>query len=200
MDNLIKNSLIFVFAIVVFSCQRPDESANIPLYQLAPDDKGIMVEVFDSTNTDESRYNHNNKVYIPGTRFVYHYSYEDSTGKPFFFRFLEEDWEFVPADQQDSTTVTSLIIRVRSGLSPFIQWYPDYNQTILTYTCPPKATYEIVGKEAIDTPLGSMQCYKIQARGKSPLGESSLVSWYNEEIGFVTMDYINPDGSKCALT
>jgi hypothetical protein len=59
-----------------------------------------------------------------------------------------------------------------------------------------KYTYEIVDTNSIiHTPLGELNCYKIDSYAESELGKTCLTSYFNETYGFVRLDYINIDGS-----
>ena len=60
-------------------------------------------------------------------------------------------------------------------------------------------TYKIVGKEAIKTSLGSLECYKIESTAKSDIGESKLVSFYNDKYGFVRLEYTLMTGTKIEI-
>lgn len=59
--------------------------------------------------------------------------------------------------------------------------------------------YEITGKELLKTKLGDLECFVINSKAESRIGETNLVSYFNEEFGFIKMDYTNIDGSKTIL-
>lgn len=49
--------------------------------------------------------------------------------------------------------------------------------------------YQVVGQQALPTPLGILRCWVVRAQAKSPVGTSSLVLWYHPAYGFVQLDY-----------
>ncbi len=57
------------------------------------------------------------------------------------------------------------------------------------------ATYRIRDIQTIKTNIGFLKCYIIDATGRSSLGETRLVAYFNEEYGFVKLNYTNIDGS-----
>jgi hypothetical protein len=59
--------------------------------------------------------------------------------------------------------------------------------------------YEIIGEEQINTALGIQDCYVIKSTGKGNLGETELISYFNEENGFVRLEYENVNKSKLIL-
>lgn len=59
--------------------------------------------------------------------------------------------------------------------------------------------YEIVDKKNISTKLGNLDCYVINAKAKSRIGETELISYFNPEFGFVKLEYKNIDGTKTIL-
>lgn len=59
--------------------------------------------------------------------------------------------------------------------------------------------YEITGKEVMDTKLGSLLCYQISSHAESSLGRTELIAYFNEENGFIRLDYKNIDGSKVSM-
>ena len=60
-------------------------------------------------------------------------------------------------------------------------------------------TYKTIAKENIDTEIGSLDCLLIEGTATSDLGKTSLISYYNEDYGFVKLEYTNIDGSKTFL-
>jgi len=111
-------------------------------YDLALED-GIYVEKFAQDVTDENRYNGNNKIYELCKKFIYDYYYEDTDGNQFLIErekgniTLDDDefqkWFFVPKDNQSKRTIVQLQTKVRSGLDPFIDNDPTYNQSIFKF-------------------------------------------------------------------
>jgi hypothetical protein len=59
--------------------------------------------------------------------------------------------------------------------------------------------YEIVGKEKLKTKMGEMECWVVQGTATSPIGSTGLTAYYNEQNGFVKLDYINIDKSKLTI-
>lgn len=122
--------LLLLFSFIV-SCKQQNELKN---YELIPDDLNILVEKFDSTNVDVNRFNHNNKVYKPGTIFTYKYEHQDTNGDIKYFKVNQDfkSWTFVNSSSADSETIKSVAIEVMNG-NPMSEYLPDYNQTVLAY-------------------------------------------------------------------
>ena len=59
--------------------------------------------------------------------------------------------------------------------------------------------YEIIEKKNILTKLGNLECYVINAKAKSRIGETELISYFNPNFGFVKLEYKNIDGTKTIL-
>lgn len=57
-------------------------------------------------------------------------------------------------------------------------------------------SYKITKSEYIRTNIGTLFCYLIAGTCISPLGETKLIALYNEQFGFVKMDFFNIDGSR----
>jgi len=52
--------------------------------------------------------------------------------------------------------------------------------------------YEVVDNEKIETEFGQIEnCWKIKSKSTFKLGESTFDYWFNEELGFVKMNYKN---------
>ncbi|NML65658.1 hypothetical protein HHL22_10620 [Hymenobacter sp. RP-2-7] len=108
-----------------------------PQYTL--DDMAITVEKFDSLNKDQNRYNQDNRIYTVGKRFTFSYDYRDPTGCR--LQLAKADtvskngvaWQLVPATQGTDKAVSQLTLSVVPGLMPFLQIFPDYNQTVIQY-------------------------------------------------------------------
>lgn len=110
------------------------QSTSDNTYKLVEDEDGIFVEIFDSTNVDENRYNHNNSVYKVGNRFTYRFEHITPTNEVKYFNVAKDfkNWEFVDAANVDSNTVESIVIVVANG-NPMAAYIPDYSQTALVY-------------------------------------------------------------------
>ena len=59
--------------------------------------------------------------------------------------------------------------------------------------------YEIIGKEKLKTKIGEMDCWIVLSTATSSIGSTGLIGYYNEENGFVKLDYINIDKSKLTI-
>ena len=59
--------------------------------------------------------------------------------------------------------------------------------------------YEIIGKEKLKTKIGEMDCWIIQSTASSEIGVTGLIGYFNEENGFVKLDYKNIDKSKLTI-
>tara|TARA_R110002012_G_scaffold321751_1_gene551193 strand:+ start:1126 stop:1986 length:861 start_codon:yes stop_codon:yes gene_type:complete len=272
----ILNTLVIFFLAILTSCQsKPEKTVKSEKtqkeYELIADDDGILVEKFDSTNVDENRYNHNNKIYKVGNSFKYKFQHTTPKGEIKFYRIKEDrnSWEFVDFENADSTTIKSVVIEVANG-NPMVDHVPDYNQTALIYKSgsekgysmsgaieneenvwihPPrykyfrilelnpfpyikapyqigtkwtwnltigdhwaderwklwegqienKYVYEITDKQTLNTDLGEIECFVIQSKAESRIGETKLTAYFNSNYGFVKLDYVNIDGSKTNL-
>jgi len=60
-------------------------------------------------------------------------------------------------------------------------------------------SYEITGKETIETELGKMECFIIKSTASSEIGKTKLTAYFNEDYGFIRLNYTNIDGSKTNL-
>lgn len=49
--------------------------------------------------------------------------------------------------------------------------------------------YKITGKETVDTDMGEFNCWMIEATGYSSKGNTKLVAYFNETVGFVKLIY-----------
>jgi hypothetical protein len=59
--------------------------------------------------------------------------------------------------------------------------------------------YKVIRKELLNTDLGKLECYVVEANGISILGKSKLISYFNEKYGFVKLVYHNIDKSCLTL-
>lgn len=59
--------------------------------------------------------------------------------------------------------------------------------------------YSIVGKEALHTKLGKLDCWIVEGTAESAIGSTSLTGYFNESFGFVKLDYVNIDKSKVII-
>lgn len=266
-----------ISSITILSCQsQVKEKEEV----FETDNDGITAEKIDTTSKDENRYNHNNKIYKVGRTFTFNYFYEDKQGNKFLMTRAglskkgEHGWEFENIEKKDSQSVYQVTLKVKSGLSPFIQNFPDYNQTVILYDYkmlnnqylgnemtgvienkknvwmhPPRVyffkileinpfpyikapyvvgnkwnwklnigdywsdkrwlkwqgenqniyQYQITEKTEIITKLGKIVCFVVESEAKSNLGITKLKSYFNENLGFVKLDYTNIDGTKTIM-
>jgi hypothetical protein len=59
--------------------------------------------------------------------------------------------------------------------------------------------YKIIGKEKLKTKIGEMDCWIVESTATSSIGSTGLIGYYNEENGFVKLDYINIDKSRLTM-
>lgn len=59
--------------------------------------------------------------------------------------------------------------------------------------------YKIVGRQNLTLPIGELECWVVQATASSSVGSTALTAYYNEDFGFVKLDYTNIDHSKVML-
>ncbi|NVO10314.1 MAG: hypothetical protein HXX16_10165 [Bacteroidales bacterium] len=57
-------------------------------------------------------------------------------------------------------------------------------------------SYKVTGKTTFKFKGESIGCYVVEANCKSPFGNSRLITFFNDNYGFVKMDYLNMDGSR----
>ena len=133
------NKFFPLLLILAFACSQPQKQAKHPPYELVKED-GIYAEVFDSTYTDPNRYTANNEIYTEGRAFVYHFTHQNAIGEKQSFKDKTDiddwakAWQFCEPDDPDA--VKRVIISSKSGLSPFVESIPDYNQTVVKYEYP----------------------------------------------------------------
>ncbi|MEM6800231.1 MAG: hypothetical protein AAF696_02445 [Bacteroidota bacterium] len=133
------NKYCLLLCLFAFACSQPKQERKHAPYKLVKEDY-IYAEVFDSTYTDPNRYTDNNEIYTVGRAFVYDFSHVDTAGEKLSFKEKTdiEDWakawQFCEKDDPDA--IKQVIISSKSGLSPFIESIPDYNQTVVKYEYP----------------------------------------------------------------
>ena len=95
---------------------------------------GILVEKFDSLNTDDNKYNYNNEVFKVGTKFTYNFEHHTPQDELRFFKVHKDrkSWDFVDESNSDASVVKNVIIGTLSG-NPMAKYVPDYNQTAVSY-------------------------------------------------------------------
>ena len=62
-----------------------------------------------------------------------------------------------------------------------------------------KSTYVIDRKTLINTSFGKKECWVVKSHAESSVGNSSLDIYFNEELGFVLLEYTNLNKSKIVL-
>lgn len=132
----IKKYLIYLFAMSLFatSCNSKD-TVKVVKYDLVANSNNILVEKFDVSVESDDKYNWNNKIFKPGSKFIYDFSYSSPEGKLQSFKVNKEDntWEFADVNSKEGTVIQNMIIGVLKG-NPMAKYVPDYNQTALSYT------------------------------------------------------------------
>ena len=119
---------------VSLACQAQRSAQQFTL-----DDLAITVEKFDSLNKDQNRYNLDNEIYKVGKKFTFTYAYRDKAGRNMLMNKADTvsqngmAWKLGPAEQRNDKSVSQIILSVVPGLMPFIQIFPDYNQTVIMY-------------------------------------------------------------------
>ena len=59
-----------------------------------------------------------------------------------------------------------------------------------------KYTYEIIDKIDLETEIGKIKCWVVEAKATSRFGNTFLTSWFHPTEGFIKMEYTNIDSSK----
>jgi len=72
---------------------------------------------------------------------------------------------------------------------------------IVEYQSKQEATYayKITRKKLLTTRFGELNCVVIHATAKLAIGSSNLTAYFNDQYGFVRMEYDNIDGSAIKL-
>lgn len=277
---------ILIASVIITSCDnnkknKKQKDTNLPKndictripYNLIESD-GIFIEKFDSTITDENRFNYDNQIYTIGKEFIYAYYFIAKNGKKHLFcgnRLGKSGlWELIDTTEINEYTIRNYKLKVLSGMEVFRN-IPNYCQTIIQQNItknsgqiaeesstglienenniwqhPPRVknfrvlelnpfpfikkpfeignswnwsleigdhwsnkewkewsgsitnnmTYEIISKAEVESNFGKIECYKIQSKAKSRIGETYLTAFFNTKYGFVKLDYTNIDGSK----
>jgi hypothetical protein len=129
-----KNLILILIYFTLIKCKSQTNQETFET-----DDDGITVEKFDSTDTDKNRFNRNNEIYTVGKKFTFSYYYQDLSGTKYLMtrgNLNDEntyDWVLEKPEKKNGNSVSQITLLVNSGLSPFIEHLPDYNQTVITY-------------------------------------------------------------------
>jgi len=148
---MIKYTLLGLLILCLACSEKPTaeksatEKSRIKDGEYSVIEEGIFVEKFAPEVTDENRYNLDNVIFKVGRTFVYDYKYKDKAGQEFYFEGGRDGWNFAPVGTDRYYVVKQVHIRVLDGLQPMIEQIPDYNQTLLNFTCPPNTDYTISG-------------------------------------------------------
>lgn len=59
--------------------------------------------------------------------------------------------------------------------------------------------YEIARRRSVELPFGSISAYAVVSNCENELGDTGLIAYFDEALGFVKMDYRNIDGSWLSL-
>ena len=78
--------------------------------------------------------------------------------------------------------------------------YADKRWAIWEKNLVNKSKYEILADTIIDTNFGILKCKKVYATSQNKIGQTSLISYYNDIYGFVLLKYKNVDNSILTLT
>ncbi len=142
------SSIIIIYTIIVLlnvSCHKKICTiSDSNVYELVLENE-IFVEQFDQSITEPNRYNANNKIYSICNKLKYSFYHEDLEGNKFYFELNDgaldiespiernKAWVYVPENEITSSTITTFEQTIKSGLEPFIDRLPDYNQTVFDY-------------------------------------------------------------------
>lgn len=77
--------------------------------------------------------------------------------------------------------------------------WKDSRWKIWTGSIENKYEYEIIGRVNLSTKIGILDCWVINGIATSSIGSTRLMAYYNEELGFVKLDYTNIDKSKLII-
>lgn len=125
--------LVLTTFLMLFACKSLNRNGKD--YTLILDDDNIWVEQFDSTNLDNSRYNHNNSIFKENTSFIYSFKHLTKDDQRLSFKYVDSlsDWKFAPYSINKDGLVEKVRITVMEGLGHSIRFNPDYNQTVISY-------------------------------------------------------------------
>jgi hypothetical protein len=91
---------------------------------------------------------------------------------------------------KDNTWVTNHKTSDVGGINKWKTW-----QGIIEVS----SRYQIRDIQTIKTNIGFLKCFIIEANSQSSVGETHLIAYYNEEYGFVKLNYTNIDGSYLVM-
>ena len=112
------------------ACSRSSEkllAQNLP-YKLVERFNGIHFEKFDSSITDENRFNYNNNIYKVDKEFFYSYEYFTKSGKQLLFEDQNNgQWTLTDVENESRNTIVGIKLKVLPGVSNIIK---DYDETL----------------------------------------------------------------------
>jgi len=125
--------LVLITFLVLFACKSLNQNGDD--FALILDDDNIWVEQFDSTNVDDSRYNHNNTIFKEHTSFIYSFKHLTKNNQRLSFKYIDSlsDWKFEPYSSKEERLFEKVSITVTKGLGQMSRGIPDYNQTVISY-------------------------------------------------------------------
>ncbi|WP_437396096.1 hypothetical protein [Flagellimonas lutimaris] len=125
--------LVLIIFLVLFACKSLNKNGYD--YALILDDDNIWVEQFDSTNVDDSRYNHNNTIFKERTSFIYSFKHLTKNNQRLSFKYIDSlsDWKFQPYSSKKDSLFEKVRITVMKGLGHSTRFNSDYNQTVISY-------------------------------------------------------------------
>ena len=95
---------------------------------------GIFYEICPDT-TNLARYTEDNEIYKAENTYYFTYTYKDKSNKEFYFsRLPDRTWEFVPKETMKDSAITGFYMKILPDISSFMDFLPDYNQTVIKYT------------------------------------------------------------------
>jgi len=141
-QSVIRVSIILAISLVIFNnCKPKSKEVNAiskqnsnfvqistPSYELVERFNGIHFEKFDSTITDENRFNYNNNIYKVNTTLFYTYEYYSKTGKQLLFEDQNNgQWTLTDVENESRNTILGISLKVLPGVSNVIK---DYDETL----------------------------------------------------------------------
>ncbi len=79
------------------------------------------------------------------------------------------------------------------------EWWADKRWILWEGAIENKYNYQIVDKIKLKTSLGNLSCYVVDGQAHSRIGKTYLKSYFNEQFGFIKLDYTNIDGTKTII-
>ena len=75
-------------------------------------------------------------------------------------------------------------------------YWGDHRWLVWDRSITNKYAYEIIDKVDLETEIGKINCWVVEAKATNRLGSTFLKSWFHPTEGFVKMEYINIDSSR----